>query len=386
MLAICVALSTSSFSQGIAFEEVTWQDALAKAKTENKLLFVDAYAKWCGPCKRMAKYEFTKEAVGDYYNANFVNLKLDMETPNGRTFDAEYPVSAYPTMFFLDGDGKIVKKIKGGQKGEVLIQLAKQAMGSHDFSGDWRKKYDDGDRTYETVYNYVKTLNQSNKQSLKIANDYLESDPKLTKEERLAFIAEAAVEADSKIFEELAANKSAAIKLLGNDVYDSKIRAACDNTVAKAIEYEYPDLLTEAKTKAEENLTTGAKEYGYTADIKYALEMRDMPTYLSAVQSLSKLYLKNDVEAMKPLLNQLMNNKVKSEKLTKLSIDLAKKYDKKSKSSDSGMMYARSLAMTKDFKKAVEVLDKAIKNVEKDGGNTSNLQNFKKIMEQKINS
>jgi len=256
VLTLITVLTTVMAAQGIEFVDMKWQEALAEAKEQNKLLFVDAYAQWCGPCKRMAKHEFTKEAVGDYYNANFVNLKLDMESPNGRTFDSSYPVSAYPTMFFLDGDGKVVRKIKGGQKGDQLISMAKGVVNSYDYSADYKVKYDEGDRSYETVYNYVKTLNQSGKSSLAISNQYLRSEPELTAEQELAFIAEAAVESDSKLFEQLLDQKKATVELLGAAAYDKIIMRACDNTVSKAVEYETQDLLDEAITNANRGLTT----------------------------------------------------------------------------------------------------------------------------------
>jgi len=168
----CLLFTTSVFSQGIEFFHGEWKDALAEAEKTEKLVFVDAYAQWCGPCKRMAREVFTQAEVGDFFNANFINLKLDMETPDGRDFGTKFPVSAYPTLFFLNGDGEIVKKVTGGKQAEDLIALGQTAIKSYDRSGDYVEKYEAGDRSYDLVYNYVKELNKVSKPSLKISNDY----------------------------------------------------------------------------------------------------------------------------------------------------------------------------------------------------------------------
>ena len=71
-----------AIAQGMAFEPetTTLEQASAKAKAENKLIFLDCFTQWCGPCKMMAKNIFPTEKVGEYMNAHFVNLKIDMET------------------------------------------------------------------------------------------------------------------------------------------------------------------------------------------------------------------------------------------------------------------------------------------------------------------
>lgn len=114
---------------GIAFFHGTWAEALAKSKTEKKLIFLDAYAAWCGPCKTMAKYTFTEKEVGDFFNANFINVKMDMEKdPEGRRLSTKYGLRAYPTLYFINGDEDVVHQALGMQKPAQLIEIGKNAL------------------------------------------------------------------------------------------------------------------------------------------------------------------------------------------------------------------------------------------------------------------
>nr|MBA3971052.1 hypothetical protein [Bacteroidota bacterium] len=46
-------------NRSIEFEHGTFSELLAKAKKENKMIYIDCYTVWCGPCKWMAKNVFT---------------------------------------------------------------------------------------------------------------------------------------------------------------------------------------------------------------------------------------------------------------------------------------------------------------------------------------
>jgi len=126
---IVFALMASSFvwspvddtETGIKFESITFEEALKKAKEEDKLIFIDAYAVWCGPCKMMDRTTFKDEKVGDVFNENFINIKIDMEKGEGPNIAKKYQVRAYPTMMLINGEGKVEKRMLGAMQDSRLL-------------------------------------------------------------------------------------------------------------------------------------------------------------------------------------------------------------------------------------------------------------------------
>lgn len=113
---------------GIDFFEGSWQEALAKAHEEDKLIFLDAYASWCGPCKAMQKNVFPAGKVGEYFNTHFINVKIDMEKGEGPALSVKYEVAAYPSLFFIDHKGKVVKSALGYHNVNKLLKLGENAL------------------------------------------------------------------------------------------------------------------------------------------------------------------------------------------------------------------------------------------------------------------
>lgn len=115
-------------SDGIQFFKGTFQEALEKAATENKPIFLDIYATWCGPCKMLKKRTFSDKEVGDYYNANFINIAVDGETKEGRELINNYQVNSYPTLLILDKKGKQLTKQVGFVEPHILVNFGKRIV------------------------------------------------------------------------------------------------------------------------------------------------------------------------------------------------------------------------------------------------------------------
>ncbi len=109
---------------GIQFYNGTWKQALEKAKLENKLIFLDIYATWCGPCKKLKKRTFSNAKVGKYFNERFINVSLDGEDGEGVVVSDSYHVSSYPSLFFINSEGKIVSKAEGYLNSKKIIDFA----------------------------------------------------------------------------------------------------------------------------------------------------------------------------------------------------------------------------------------------------------------------
>jgi thioredoxin-related protein len=127
--------------QGMKFEHgLTWAQIQAKAKAENKYIFMDAYTTWCGPCIRMAKEIFPLEEVGNFFNDKFINVKVQLDSTDkdndevkswyqdGHDIKVKYKVNAFPTYLFFDPNGKIVHRAVGASAPDKFIAKAQDAF------------------------------------------------------------------------------------------------------------------------------------------------------------------------------------------------------------------------------------------------------------------
>lgn len=133
MMALMALFAFSAvYAQGIEFRTESYAEVLKMAKQQDKLVFVDIYTSWCGPCKHMAKEIFTQQKAGDFFNAHFLNMKLDAEKDaDGKAVAARFGVNAYPTMLFVDGNGELVYRLLGGKPIDEFVAEGQKALDAY---------------------------------------------------------------------------------------------------------------------------------------------------------------------------------------------------------------------------------------------------------------
>ncbi len=124
-------VETANAETGIQFVETDWNKVKLMAKKQNKLIFLDAYAVWCGPCKMLKKNTFPNKEAGDFYNKHFINIAIDMEKGEGLVLAQKFNVNAYPTLIIADAEGNAITIIKGYIGPDDLIKFGEYGVAQH---------------------------------------------------------------------------------------------------------------------------------------------------------------------------------------------------------------------------------------------------------------
>ena len=162
-LFLAVLAMFSAFQvQAIQFEQqASWADILKRAGEANKMIFVDAYATWCGPCKMMDRDVFPDESVSAYFDQEFICVKIDMESERGEEFGKSFEVGAYPTLLFISPSGELVKENVGAIDAEKLLSLGKYVKNpSSSPIGALRKQYEAGERSTAFLEEYIAEMDK----------------------------------------------------------------------------------------------------------------------------------------------------------------------------------------------------------------------------------
>ena len=161
-------------AQGVNFRPLSYTEAIELAAKENKMVFIDFYTTWCGPCKRMSKEVFPQQEVGEYFNRTFISLKLDAEKENGLELAKKYAVKAFPTFVVLSPDGTEVFRTSGYRPADEFVEKIRKGIDPRWSPAGLTKRYEKGERTPQLVDDYATLLLEQGKtnEGFGVINDY----------------------------------------------------------------------------------------------------------------------------------------------------------------------------------------------------------------------
>ena len=162
--------------QGIKFRQITLQQALEAAKVENKPVFVHGFADWCHYCMYMRDSVYTNKEVGDFFNANFICIKIDMEK-EGKMIRDTLNAHTYPELFFFDTNGEMMHRGAGRRYKSTFMELGREALDPRRQMRTYKKDYESGKASPEQVQQYFRMQEMCGMNAQQMLNDYLMKQP-----------------------------------------------------------------------------------------------------------------------------------------------------------------------------------------------------------------
>lgn len=224
-LILLITLSVNFLNAQMNFEHGTWKEVLEKAKKENKNIFVDVYTVWCGPCKLMSKSTFTNDTVANFYNANFINYKIDAEKGEGIEIAHKYEVNCYPNLLIINPNGEIVHRGAGYKNIIEFIAFGKTSQNANETFVNKKNNYLKEGLNEKNILNYVNLMDGTCQSPKKEVESYLKTvkDVDLLNYTNWVLVRNFINDYNSKEFKYVLANYNTFSQKFGADTLKEKI-------------------------------------------------------------------------------------------------------------------------------------------------------------------
>jgi len=244
LLAVAMTAITVIHAQGIQFATGSWEEILKEAGRQNKIVFVDAYTTWCGPCKMMDRNTFSRKDVGEFFNTNFINAKIDMEKGEGPALAEHYSVRAYPTFLFVDAEGTLVYRTLGYQEGSMFIENAQKALDPLNTLSGMERRFKSGDRDPDFLRRYTEVLSANMDGSHnEVMETYLQTQTDLGTNENMEFVLRYAEDPNTAAFEHIFKNRKAYEEMFGEGAVLQKIQRAAIESLGDGVNEMTPEAI-----------------------------------------------------------------------------------------------------------------------------------------------
>ena len=166
LLFVFLFLGGTIFAQeGVYFQKIPFANALAKAKMENKFVFVDCYLDVCVPCKKMDREVFSQKEAGDFFNTHCVNVKYNMSKGEGNELRESYGITLFPTYLLFRPDGSLLYRTGGFVPIKNFIADIELAINKSNLLAELKERFDAGKIKKKELAVYFQALREVNDDS-----------------------------------------------------------------------------------------------------------------------------------------------------------------------------------------------------------------------------
>lgn len=122
---LLLMLLTGCVEQRLSWN-LNYDQALERAKKENKSVMIDFTASWCPPCRMMDQKTFRDAEVRQFLMAKTIPIKIDVdEQPHMKQ---QFGINAVPTFVFVDADGKELGRSDSFQPPARFLSWARRVV------------------------------------------------------------------------------------------------------------------------------------------------------------------------------------------------------------------------------------------------------------------
>ena len=316
----------------IQFDEGSFTEVLAKAKQEKRMVFMDCYTSWCGPCKMMTEEVFPQKEAGDFFNAHFVNVKFDMEKGEGPALAKRYGIRAFPTFLILRPDGSVYHKLLGSGEADAFLKRVQEGMEEENSTGYLDRLYEEGNRDKAFLSRYIQSLlsiyeENKAKEVSAVLLGLLDESEKVDSSYWFVFQSPVLTKKGTDQFKYLIDHREEFIQSLGKQKVDDKLYAVYYNQLSYILKgYDKKSTVEEVvnmKNEIRPFKLEKRKELSACIDIAEAYMKKDLKRLYTCCKKGFKLF--HDDEAMNiafPVLKYLKTERLQEDELQKLVLVL----------------------------------------------------------------
>lgn len=167
------------FGQSINFEPMSLEDALTESgKTGKPVLFM-AYQSTCSHCEKMLNEIFPDTAVSNFYNANYINVKVDLlDQAMAKKYIKQFYITSFPTFVILNSKGETLYQFVGEFKGSEFVKQGKLALDPQNQIPTNRIAFEKNMADSTACYNYLLVLSRGRLATQGVANSYFAANNK----------------------------------------------------------------------------------------------------------------------------------------------------------------------------------------------------------------